>query len=228
MNIVITGASRGIGFETAKIISKNHTVVAIARDLSKLKKLKSCNEKIEIFKCDISNKNAISDFVSFYKKRFSSLDILINNAGFLVNKSFEKISEKDIETTFEANFFGVIRLTQMLLPLLKKSKHPHIVNIGSMGGFQGSAKFPGLSIYSSSKAALACLSECLAEEFKKEKIKVNCLALGAAQTEMLSQAFPNYKAPFSAKQMAEFIAEFSISGHQYFNGKVLPVSVSTP
>jgi short-subunit dehydrogenase len=104
----------------------------------------------------------------------------------------------------------------------------HIVNIGSMGGFQGSVKFPGLSVYSSSKAAVASFTECLAEELKDTQIKVNCLALGAAQTEMLASAFPGYKAPISAEKMAEFIADFSLKAHQWINGKIIPVSLSTP
>ena len=104
----------------------------------------------------------------------------------------------------------------------------HIVNIGSMGGFQGSAKFKGLSLYSAAKGAVAVLTESMAEEFKERGIKVNALALGAVQTEMLASAFPGYKAPLTAGQMAEFIADFALNGHKYFNGKILPVSLSTP
>ena len=228
MNIIITGASRGIGFETAKILSKNHRVLALSRDMHSLKKLRIKNSSIDICEFDISDKNNFTGLYALIKKRFSSVDILINNAGFLVKKPFENISEEDIRVTFETNLYGVIRLTQALLPVLKKSPQPHVVNIGSMGGFQGSEKFPGLSIYSASKAALACLSECMAVELKEEKIAVNCLALGSAQTEMLSQAFPGYSAPLTAKQMAEFIADFSTTGHKYFNGKILPVSLATP
>jgi NAD(P)-dependent dehydrogenase (short-subunit alcohol dehydrogenase family) len=97
-----------------------------------------------------------------------------------------------------------------------------------MGGFQGSAKFPGLSFYSASKAALCCLTECLATELKDKSIKMNALALGSVQTEMLDKAFPGYKAPVKAEEIAEFITDFAINGHRYVNGKVLPVSLSTP
>jgi NAD(P)-dependent dehydrogenase (short-subunit alcohol dehydrogenase family) len=97
-----------------------------------------------------------------------------------------------------------------------------------MGGVQGSAKFPGLAAYSSSKAALANLSELLAEELKEKNIRVNCLALGAAQTEMLETAFPGYKAPVTAAEMAQWVGWFAINGHRFFNGKVLPVALSTP
>ena len=94
-----------------------------------------------------------------------------------------------------------------------------------MGGFQGSAKFKGLSYYSASKAAIACLTECLANEFKPYGISVNCLALGSVQTEMLNEAFPGYKAPVDAKQMAGFIAEFALTGHRFFNGKIYLVII---
>jgi len=124
--------------------------------------------------------------------------------------------------------FGPFLLIQSLLPLMGKKSKTHIVNISSMGGFQGSAKFAGLSAYSSSKTALVGLTECLAEELKSTSISINCLAIGAVQTEMLSKAFPGYKAPLKANQMAEYIKEFAVSGSKFYNGKVLPVSSTTP
>jgi NAD(P)-dependent dehydrogenase (short-subunit alcohol dehydrogenase family) len=75
---------------------------------------------------------------------------------------------------------------------------------------------------------LACLTECLAEELKEKNIAVNCLSLGATQTEMLNEAFPGYKAPLSAKDMASYIANFSLHAHNFMNGKIIPVSISTP
>ena len=97
-----------------------------------------------------------------------------------------------------------------------------------MGGFQGSSKYRGLSYYSAAKAALSCLSECLAEEFREDGIIVNCLALGSVQTEMLEEAFPGYKAPVSAREMAELIADFAVKGSRFFNGKIIPVAFSNP
>jgi NAD(P)-dependent dehydrogenase (short-subunit alcohol dehydrogenase family) len=97
-----------------------------------------------------------------------------------------------------------------------------------MGGYQGSMKFPGLALYSASKGALAVMSECLAEEFKETGIKVNCLALGAAQTEMLKEAFPNYQPPLSAEEMASFVCDFALRGQSFFNGKILPVALTDP
>lgn len=127
---------------------------------------------------------------------------------------------------YDVNVFGVAQLIQCVLPFMTSGSH--VVNVSSMGGVQGSAKFAGLSAYSSSKGAIITLNELLAEEYKDKGIAFNTLALGAVQTEMLEEAFPGYKAPVSASQMATYIKEFSLSGNQFYNGKVLPVSASTP
>lgn len=97
-----------------------------------------------------------------------------------------------------------------------------------MGGIQGSMKFAGLAAYSSSKGALITLTELLAEEYKENGPAFNVLALGAVQTEMLEEAFPGYRAPLSAIEMAEYIRNFSLTGSKYYNGKILQVSNSTP
>lgn len=236
MNIIVTGASRGIGYELVKLLSTDskNTVIAISRNGAKLDQLKdeclsqNSSSNVVPIVCDLSDKNAIEGLVSELQKKIRSVNILINNAGALVNKPFETISTADLEYVYNVNVFSVVRLIQGIFPLLDLEKRSHIVNISSMGGFQGSAKFAGLSAYSSSKAALACLTECLAEEFKEKNIAFNCLALGATQTEMLNEAFPGYKAPLTADKMAAFIADFSLKAHQYMNGKIIPVSLSTP
>ena len=89
-------------------------------------------------------------------------------------------------------------------------------------------KFPGLAAYSSSKGAVLTLTELLAEEYKEQQISFNALALGAVQTEMLEEAFPGYKAPVSAKEMADYIFNFAVTGNKFFNGKIIQVSSSTP
>jgi NAD(P)-dependent dehydrogenase (short-subunit alcohol dehydrogenase family) len=103
-----------------------------------------------------------------------------------------------------------------------------VVNISSMGGLATTVKFPGLAAYSSSKGAVNILTELLAEEFKESGPAFNALALGAVQTEMLEEAFPGLQAPLSAVEMATYVLEFALTGQQYFNGKILPVSSSTP
>ncbi len=236
MNIIVTGASRGIGRELVKILSSEagNTVIAVSRDLAKLEKLKTecstqnSSSKVIPIACDLSDEKTIHNLFLEIKKHVSTIHVLINNAGAIVNKPFAEITKKDFEYVYNVNVFSVVRLIQCVLPLMDTKNKSHIVNIGSVGGFQGSLKFAGLSAYSSSKAALASLTECLAEEYKDKNISFNCLALGAAQTEMLNEAFPGYKAPLSANEMAQFIANFAVTAHQFINGKVIPVSVGNP
>lgn len=235
MNIVITGASKGIGYELVKHMAMDgiHNILAISRNAQKLEHLKKEIEAlntpsdIHLLALDISKDHSIQAICKYIHTHFSSVDILINNAGYLINKPFSKVSKEDVRQTFEINFFSVVNLVQALLPVMGKPK-THIVNIGSMGGVQGSKKFPGLSIYSASKSALANLTECLAEELHSQNIQVNCLALGAVQTEMLNEAFPGYKAPISSSDTAIYIADFSLRANQYMNGKIIPVSLSVP
>lgn len=232
MNIVITGASRGIGFDAALALAADtsNTIIAIARSAEGLQKLQQAAlEKglmIDTCQADLTTLDA-AGFEAIFA-RYAHIDILINNAGTLVNKPFTETSIAEWRTVFETNVFSQLNLIQLLLPRLTKSGKAHIVNIGSMGGYQGSSKFAGLSAYSASKAALANITECLAEELKGQHIKVNCLALGAVNTEMLAAAFPGYKAPVNSADMAAYIADFAINGHKYFNGKILPVAVGTP
>jgi NAD(P)-dependent dehydrogenase (short-subunit alcohol dehydrogenase family) len=154
------------------------------------------------------------------------VDILINNAGYLVNKPFSEITSEEFKRCYNVNLFGVVDVAKTVLPFM--TKNGHVVNISSMGGIQGSTKFSGLSAYSSSKGALITLTEVLAEEFKETGPSFNVLALGAVQTEMLEEAFPGYKASLSAIEMAKYIADFALKGNKFYNGKVLQVSNSTP
>ncbi|MBX2875939.1 MAG: SDR family oxidoreductase [Saprospiraceae bacterium] len=230
MNIIITGASRGIGYDTALQLAKDpkNKVLAISRNEEKLAQLAESSplQNVDYLAYDLSrpNKDALVKKIAGW----DSVDILINNAGLLRNKPFAKLTDKDWWEIFEVNVFGITRLIRLLLPQLRSKEGAHIINMGSMGGVQGSSKFKGLSAYSASKAALANLTECLAEELKEDKISVNCLALGAVQTEMLAEAFPGYQAPVESNQMGEMVAWFAVQGKAFFNGKILPVSISTP
>jgi NAD(P)-dependent dehydrogenase (short-subunit alcohol dehydrogenase family) len=227
MNIIITGASRGIGFETAQFFLKNnHQVFCLTRNTESLESLSYSN--LEIISTDLTSTDSIDRAVKIIKAKVNHIDVVIHNAGSIINKPFEKIDFQELEIVYKVNVLAPFYLTQKLMHLLGRHSKAHIVNISSMGGFQGSAKFAGLSAYSSSKAAITGLTECLAEEFKEKNISVNCLALGAVQTEMLEEAFPGYQAPVTPNQMANYIYDFALNGHNYFNGKILPVSSSTP
>lgn len=232
MNIVVTGASRGIGYELVKQFSTNanYTVFAVSRNLEKLEQLKKeCkNANVIAIACDLGKPDAMGHLISLLKRHVAIINAVVNNAGTLVNKPFSQITNIDLEKVYNVNVFSVFRLIQGILPMMDEKEKSHIVNISSMGGFQGSLKFAGLSAYSSSKAALACLTECLAEEFKERNIAFNCLALGAVQTEMLEAAFPGYKAPVSATEMAQYVSDFVLNAHKIMNGKVIPVSLTSP
>ena len=234
MNIIITGASQGIGYQTVKSFasSGNNTILAIARNTLKLNQLKNecaqinSNAKVIPIGFDLTEKSLKETLIPKILSGISNIDILINNAGTLINKPFLQISNEELLTIFDTNFFSVFNLIRSTIPYMSSSAH--ILNISSMGGFQGSAKFAGLSAYSASKAALCNLTESLAEELKSTKIRVNCLALGAVQTEMLADAFPNYWTNTSPAEMADFIYNFATNTDRLFNGKIIPVSSSTP
>lgn len=235
MNVVITGASKGIGSAIVQAFAKSGAVkiIGISRNYKQLCLLKeecshiSMSEFIPLaydLQQMMQNEPQLPGLI---RQHVSRIDILINNAGILVNKPFDQIAPDEITRTFEINYIAPALLIRNLLPLLKAGQ-AHIVNIGSIGGVQGSPKFSGLSHYSASKAALSVLTECLAEEYKLDKLTFNALALGAVQTEMLAEAFPGYKAPVTPDEMGEFISNFAMNGKQFFNGKILPVSLSTP
>lgn len=224
-NVIITGTSRGIGFDLAKQYAESgHQVLAISRNSAPLTAVNHKN--ITILSLDISKPVAVLKISDFIKNTWGKVDILINNAGKLINKPFTEISSEDFLEVYKVNVFAVAEITKLMIPYLQKGSH--VVTISSMGGIQGSMKFPGLAAYSSAKGAVITLSEVLAEEYKEQQIAFNVLAIGAVQTEMLAEAFPGYKAPLSAAEMANYIYEFSLTGHKFYNGKVLQVSSSTP
>lgn len=234
-NIIITGASSGIGFEAVLdfTANKENNVIALARSADKLRKLHEISTslnpkggKIYPAQFDIVYDNYADSLVPFIQSKFETVDILVNNAGILINKPFLDTSLEEFAQVLQTNLLGHINMIKYVAPLMKNGGH--IVNIGSMGGFQGSSKFPGLSAYSTSKGALATLTECLAEEFKERDIKVNCLALGSSQTEMFEEAFPGVEAGTLAFEMGRYIADFAQNGHKYYNGKILPVANTTP
>jgi len=231
MNILITGTSKGIGKSIVKAFSKqsDHCLFLVSKDSFLLNELKNeckiLNPDNEVFTFDIDlNKSEDIDRLSDEINSVTeSLDILINNAGVLFNRDFQSVLDDEIEKMFQINFLSPAKIIRNFIPLLKKSPAAHVINIGSMGGFQGSLKFAGLAYYSASKAAIANLTECLAAEYANTKISFNCLALGSVHTEMFEKAFPGFDATFTSEQMADFIMKFSLTGHQKLNGKVIPI-----
>ncbi|MGM5470492.1 SDR family NAD(P)-dependent oxidoreductase [Flavobacteriaceae bacterium LMO-SS05] len=224
-HIIITGTSRGIGFELVKLFAKSgHKVLALSRNTQPVDDLHL--NQVTSFAFDLSKPEDFIWVDDFIQTNWGQVDILINNAGTLINKPFSKTTSSDFERVYKTNVFGVAELIRVVVPFMKKNSH--VVNISSMGGVQGSVKFAGLAAYSSSKAAVIALTELLAEEYKETGPSFNVLALGAVQTEMLEEAFPGYKAPTSALEMAQYIFDFALKGNQFYNGKLLQVSSSTP
>lgn len=234
--ILLTGASRGIGAALARsFVQSGHRVLLVSRNRVELERLaENCNgqagdKRACAIPFDLTDLPGLEEeFLACLRSCTDSIDALVNNAGQLIRKPFMQTTPEEARRLFEVNLFVPAQLIRIALPLMEASELKHVVNVTSMGGFQGSRKFPGLSYYSASKSALGTLTECLAEELQQTGVKVNALAVGSVQTEMLAEAFPGYTAPLDPSEMAEFMKWFTLEGGRYFNGKVLPVSLSTP
>lgn len=234
MNVIVTGASRGIGYEVVKSFAqkKGNNILAISRNRKALNELKKhCRVegypgKVYVLAYDLGKPDMEKGLMPRMGAYFSRVDVLVNNAGALVNKPFTKLTNADFDHLFNINVRSVFALSQLVIPLMVRGSH--ILNISSMGGFQGSVKFPGLTLYSASKGAVAILTESMAEELRPQGIAVNCLALGAVQTEMMNEAFPGFKAEMDPESMGVFVRNFAENGQRFMNGRILPVSLSTP
>lgn len=224
--VVIVGASKGIGAELMESFASidGFRVFGFARNMQLQREKWSLNPHVHCLDIDLTSENLQLQILDVLKNE--KVDFLINNAGLLVNKPFMELTPSDILESYKVNVLSVFTTIQAILPLM--NNQGHIVNISSMGGFQGTMKFAGLAAYSSSKAALVNLTEMLAEEYKHTQLKFNCLCLGAVQTEMLQAAFPGYEAPVQPAEMAEYISDFTRNAWRWMNGKVIPVSLSTP
>jgi len=230
--VVVTGASRGVGAATARALVQEHgcTVLAVSRDIVGLGALKDACAGgagwVEPLPLDLGQPDAAAHVVAAVDGRRARA--LVHCAGTLQRREIGRYMRQDLESLFTVNVFAPLELSQALAGALAGDPPGHIVHIGSMGGFQDSAKFAGLVAYSSAKAALACMAQCLAEEFVERGVRSNCLALGAVDTAMLREAFPGYRAPVGAEAMGTYVARFALEGHFLFNGKVLPVALGTP
>lgn len=224
-SICVTGASRGLGRALCEVFlsDSGFKVYGVTRNPDSLIDLvKAHPERFEVVTADICNEEG-RDLI--FNSISENLDILIHNAGKLVFKDFESITESELRGVYDVNVFAPFLLTQKLLPLLKES---HIISISSIGGVEGSLKFAGLSAYSSSKAALNCLTEMLSEEFKDTENSFNCLALGSVGTEMFQSAFEGVDASSTPDEMARYIYSFALEAPRVMRGKIISVSRSNP
>ena len=237
--VLITGASRGIGVEIARksLLSdltghQDPLIFITARSKEALKNLeKEAPEHFIAISADLTQASEREQLCSvihnFLSEQNAELFGIVHNAGVLRAKPFLELTEQDWDLHYQTHLLAPALLTRALFPLFG-ADGGHIIHISSMGGFQGSKKFPGLSAYSALKGALSILSEALATEFLEKRIACNALCLGAVQTEMLEEAFPGLQVPTTPEEMGGWIADFLWNGHRLFNGKILPVSLQDP
>jgi NAD(P)-dependent dehydrogenase (short-subunit alcohol dehydrogenase family) len=227
--ILITGASRGLGFALTQAFldSTEHTVVAVSRNTATLRALGSGrNYKgrlhfIEADICNAEDRERIRECIS----GLPSIGVVVHNAGALLFKPFMDIGIDELRAIYDVNVFAPFMLTQKLMPHMDAA---HVISISSVGGVEGSLKYAGLSAYSSSKAALNCLTEMWSEEFKESEHCFNCLALGSVETEMFREAFPGVPAASRPEEMASYIVNFAFEAPKVMRGKIISLSRSNP
>ena len=223
--IIVTGASRGIGYQLCLALAKlSHQVIAISRTRPSFEQFPTQKKQIIFIEADLIDSEQRKNAIEKIKSQITHIDALVNNAGILIKKKFIDLSNEEWITQFTLNAFVPIWLTKELIPYF--SSHSHIVNISSIGGIAGERKIEGLSAYSASKAALNIITESLAVELKPHHISVNALALGTVQTTMLKIAFPNFQSPITPITIAQFIAYFTCYGHHVCNGQILPIALN--
>lgn len=227
--VCITGTSRGLGYALVEAFLKKtqFQIAAITGNGAVLNsKLEGITgrERVRIIEASISEFEGRGEI----KRQISGmppLKIVIHNAGKLLLKPFLEISEAELAAVYKVNVFAPFHLTQVLMPFMEGC---HTIHISSVGGVEGSLKFAGLSAYSTSKAALNCLTEMLSEEFKATDHVFNCLAMGSVATEMFRKAFPGASASATPEQMAAYIVGYAIEAPKVMRGKIISLSVSNP
>jgi 3-oxoacyl-[acyl-carrier protein] reductase len=186
--VLITGCSKGIGLDMARLFcKKNFYVIPCFRkknnqSLSVIKNLKTISNKIDPFFFDLEEKKKLSLELNKIKIKHYDIDVLINNAGYLSTNPLLLTKDVEIERTFLVNFFSCLEIIKILSKNFIKRKKGSIINISSISGLRGDA---GRSIYSASKAALINLTKSLAKELGAFNIRVNVIAPGLIDTEML-------------------------------------------
>ena len=186
--VLITGASSGIGKETAKLFAQTgFKVIAVARNTGKMKDLE--NLDCSIFSMDVTNEESIQTAFKKIYSEYNQIDILINNAGYSQHGFVEELTLSQLKYQFDVNVFGLVRVTQMVLPKMREKQSGLIINIGSVGGGFTAA---GAGAYHASKYALESFSDALRQELSSFGIKVSLIKPGGVETAFVdNSAFPD-------------------------------------
>lgn len=193
---LVTGSSSGIGFETSLMLARaGFNTYASMRNLEKSKNITEIAKKeklpLQVVQLDVNNDGSVKDAIVKILKADQRIDVLINNAGYGLFGSVEDTSIEEIKAQFETNFFGVVRVTQQVLPLMRRQNSGTIVNVSSVGGRIG---LPTLSAYHSTKFALEGLSESIAFELEPFGIRVVIIEPGVIRTNILNSSSSAKKA----------------------------------
>lgn len=190
----ITGTSQGLGYEMAKyFLDKGHIVVGTTRDINKLNISLLSNINFLPLEIDLLDRKKIKSSIDYVIEKFGRIDVLINNAGYALLGAVEELREHEIKDNFNINVFGLINVLNSVLPIMRKQKSGHVINISSIGGFIGS--FPGSSIYCSTKFAVAGLTEGLKADVEEFGISVTLVYPGYFRTNFLEAS--SMKAPIN-------------------------------
>ena len=193
---LVTGSSSGIGFETSLMLARaGFNTYASMRNLEKSKNITEIAKKeklpLQVVQLDVNNDGSVKDALVKILKADQRIDVLINNAGYGLFGSVEDTSIEEIKAQFETNFFGVVRVTQQVLPLMRRQNSGTIVNVSSVGGRIG---LPALSAYHSTKFAVEGLSESIAFELEPFGIRVVIIEPGVIRTNILNSSSSAKKA----------------------------------
>ncbi len=229
---LITGGSRGIGFETAKkFLETGDRVVLLARDPMILERAarplieKYGSERVQSLPFDVSNAEGVPAIFDSIEKHFgTSPDILVNNAAIGERAELFSVKPADFDRVMDVNVRAVFFFSQEFARRLKSRNAPGaIVNLSSLGGIRGTDKFPGMTPYTTSKFAVVGLTEAFASELKSSGIRVNAIAPGAVNTEMLKKAAPDLRTETEPSDIADLIVWICDRSSRTVSGSVLEV-----
>jgi NAD(P)-dependent dehydrogenase (short-subunit alcohol dehydrogenase family) len=224
---LVTGSSSGIGFETALLLARNgfHTYASM-RNLEKSKDITQIATKeklpLQVVQLDVNDDRSVKDAIDKIIEENQRIDVLVNNAGYGLLGSLEDLSIEEIKAQFETNFFGVVRVTQQVLPIMRKQKNGGtIVNVSSVGG---RISFPGLSAYHSTKFALEGLSESMSYELEPFGIRIVVIEPGFVRTNIMNSSIIAKKAQDPKSPYSSLIQQLERS----FKSAMENTSASSP